>query len=258
MYGANKEGEILWANKEEQAMYLEDLSLEDATKELGRLKKIKGQIDNGSTYGYKYLSPDGISSETLKASVNARINMIQSMKFIKAESLNLFELYDENGNEIITDNNEFIVEEDGTKVPNPNYGATNRDAYNEIMHFVVSGFSLETVSDKMTSEIANTRTLYSNEKSRYNHWGTIWSEYQLMNGANAGLTWEDLGEDIAGNMELDDNQKNDILALAGEISEEKLSQIHELIKEQVINTANYKGSIAKLERELGEKNEKSK
>ena len=59
-------------------------------------------------------------------------------------------------------------------------------------------------------------------------------------------------------LELDDNQKNDILALAGEISEEKLSQIHELIKAQVINTANYKGSIAKLERELGEKNEKSK
>ena len=59
-------------------------------------------------------------------------------------------------------------------------------------------------------------------------------------------------------LELDDNEKNDILVMAGEISEERLSQIHELIKEQVINTANYKGSFAKLERELKDKNEKSK
>ena len=59
-------------------------------------------------------------------------------------------------------------------------------------------------------------------------------------------------------LELNDDEKNDILVLAGEISEDRLSQIHELIKEQVINAANYKGSFAKLERELEDKNAKSK
>ena len=59
-------------------------------------------------------------------------------------------------------------------------------------------------------------------------------------------------------LELNDDEKNEILVLAGDISEERLSQIHELIKEQVINAANYKGSLAKLERELEDKNAKSK
>jgi hypothetical protein len=58
-------------------------------------------------------------------------------------------------------------------------------------------------------------------------------------------------------MELSDEQKNDILIAAGDVSEERLSQVHELIKDQSINTANYNASFAKLERELDNKNEKS-
>ena len=50
-------------------------------------------------------------------------------------------------------------------------------------------------------------------------------------------------------MELSDDQKNDILCLAAGVSEEKVSQIHNLIKEQAINTANYNASFSKLERE---------
>ena len=49
---------------------------------------------------------------------------------------------------------------------------------------------------------------------------------------------------------LTDEQKNDILVLAGDVSEERVSQIHDLIKEQAINTANYNASFSKLEREI--------
>ena len=57
-------------------------------------------------------------------------------------------------------------------------------------------------------------------------------------------------------LELSDEEKNDILVLAGEISEERLSQIHELIKDQTINTANYKASFAKLQREVSDEGTK--
>ena len=57
---------------------------------------------------------------------------------------------------------------------------------------------------------------------------------------------------------LSDEQKNDILLIASEISEERMEQIHDLIKDQAINTANYNSSKIKLERELEKQNEKSK
>jgi heme oxygenase len=55
---------------------------------------------------------------------------------------------------------------------------------------------------------------------------------------------------------LTDEQKNEILVIADEISEAKFNQIHELIKDQAINTANYNSSKLKLERELEKHNEK--
>jgi hypothetical protein len=51
-------------------------------------------------------------------------------------------------------------------------------------------------------------------------------------------------------MELSDEEKNDILVLASEISEEKMSSIHILINKGELNKANYKGSINKLQREI--------
>jgi len=57
-------------------------------------------------------------------------------------------------------------------------------------------------------------------------------------------------------MELSDEEKNDILVLASEISEEKMSSIHILINKGELNKANYKGSINKLQREID--NEKNK
>ena len=63
---------------------------------------------------------------------------------------------------------------------------------------------------------------------------------------------DDVYRNQVDDMELSDEEKNDILVLAGEISEERLSQIHELIKDQTINTANYKASFAKLEREVSD------
>jgi len=60
---------------------------------------------------------------------------------------------------------------------------------------------------------------------------------------------DDVYRNQVDDLELSDEQKNDILVLAGEISEEKMSQIHELIKDQSINNANFKASFAKLERE---------
>ena len=50
-------------------------------------------------------------------------------------------------------------------------------------------------------------------------------------------------------LSLTDEQANDILVVAGDISEERIEQIHDLIKEQAINTANYNSSLLKLERE---------
>jgi len=57
-------------------------------------------------------------------------------------------------------------------------------------------------------------------------------------------------------MELSDEEKNDILVLASEISEEKMSNIHILINKGELNKANYKGSVSKLKREID--NEKNK
>jgi len=50
-------------------------------------------------------------------------------------------------------------------------------------------------------------------------------------------------------MELSDEQKNDILVLAAEVSEDRLSQVHELIKDQTIHNGNYLASFSKLQRE---------
>ena len=51
-------------------------------------------------------------------------------------------------------------------------------------------------------------------------------------------------------LELSDEQKNEILILADDVSEERMKQVHELIKDQAVNTANFDSSIRKLEREL--------
>ena len=67
---------------------------------------------------------------------------------------------------------------------------------------------------------------------------------------------DDVYRNQVDDLELSDEQKNDILVLAGEISDEKMSQIHELIKDQSINNANFKASFAKLEREV--KSERTK
>jgi len=52
---------------------------------------------------------------------------------------------------------------------------------------------------------------------------------------------------------LSDEQKSEILVVAGDISEERIEQIHDLIKEQAINTANFNSSLLKLEREKEKK-----
>jgi len=51
-------------------------------------------------------------------------------------------------------------------------------------------------------------------------------------------------------LELSDEQKNEILVLAADVSEERMEQVHELIKEQAVNTANFNSSMRKLDREL--------
>ena len=56
-------------------------------------------------------------------------------------------------------------------------------------------------------------------------------------------------------LQLSDEQKSDMLVLASEISEDRMEQIHDLIKEQAVNTANYNSSMKKLEREVEKQNE---
>ena len=56
-------------------------------------------------------------------------------------------------------------------------------------------------------------------------------------------------------LQLSDEQKNEILVLASDVSEERMEQVHELIKDQAVNTANFDSSIRKLERELEKQNE---
>jgi len=57
-------------------------------------------------------------------------------------------------------------------------------------------------------------------------------------------------------LELSDEDKNEILVIASEISESKMEQIHKLIKDQKLNTSNYNGSLSKLKRERDKLNEK--
>tara|TARA_R100001594_G_scaffold28071_3_gene53249 strand:+ start:6739 stop:7377 length:639 start_codon:yes stop_codon:yes gene_type:complete len=68
---------------------------------------------------------------------------------------------------------------------------------------------------------------------------------------------DDVYRNQVDDIELSDEQKNDILIVAGDVSEERLSQVHELIKDQSINTANYNASFAKLEIEKDKQDEKS-
>jgi len=56
-------------------------------------------------------------------------------------------------------------------------------------------------------------------------------------------------------LELSDIQKSDILVLASEIDDDRINSIKELIEDNSINTANYKASFAKLEREVNNKKE---
>ena len=51
-------------------------------------------------------------------------------------------------------------------------------------------------------------------------------------------------------LELSDEQKNEILILAGDVGEERMEQVHDLIKDQAINTINFNSSMRKLDREL--------
>ena len=51
-------------------------------------------------------------------------------------------------------------------------------------------------------------------------------------------------------LELSDEQKNEILVLAGDVGEERMEQVHDLIKDQAINTVNFNSSMRKLDREL--------
>ena len=66
---------------------------------------------------------------------------------------------------------------------------------------------------------------------------------------------DDVYRNQVDDLELSDLEKSDILVLASEINEEKLEQIKELIEDDTINTANYKASFAKLEREVKEQKE---
>ena len=66
---------------------------------------------------------------------------------------------------------------------------------------------------------------------------------------------DDVYRNQVDDLELSDLEKSDILVLASEISEEKLEQIKKLIVDDTINTANYKASFAKLEREVKEQKE---
>ena len=63
---------------------------------------------------------------------------------------------------------------------------------------------------------------------------------------------DDVYRNQVDDLELSDLEKSDILVLASEISEDKLEKIKVLIEDNSINTANYKASFAKLEREVEE------
>ena len=58
-------------------------------------------------------------------------------------------------------------------------------------------------------------------------------------------------------LELSDEQKNEILVSASHVGEERMEQVHDLIKSQAVNTANFNSSMRKLDREI-EMKEKEK
>jgi hypothetical protein len=64
---------------------------------------------------------------------------------------------------------------------------------------------------------------------------------------------DDIYKNQAEDPELSDKQREEILAVAMEINDEKFGQIQELIENGTVNTMNYKGSIAKLRRQRDEK-----
>ena len=66
---------------------------------------------------------------------------------------------------------------------------------------------------------------------------------------------DDVYRNQVDDLELSDLEKSDILVLASEINEDKLEKIKVLIEDNSINTANYKASFAKLEREVKEHKE---
>jgi len=68
---------------------------------------------------------------------------------------------------------------------------------------------------------------------------------------------DDVYKNQVEDLQLSDEQKSDMLVLASEISEDRMEQIHDLIKEQAVNTANYNSSMKKLEREVEKQNEKT-
>ena len=53
-------------------------------------------------------------------------------------------------------------------------------------------------------------------------------------------------------LDLTDKQKNDIIEIAAKIDDDKLSEITQLVNDQVIHNGNYKASLAKLKREADE------
>ena len=64
---------------------------------------------------------------------------------------------------------------------------------------------------------------------------------------------DDVYKNQAEDPELSDKQRDEILSVATNISDEKFGQIQELIENGTINTMNYKGSVAKLRRQRDEK-----
>ena len=69
-------------------------------------------------------------------------------------------------------------------------------------------------------------------------------------------TYMNIADDVYRNQVEDfmltDDQKNDIIEVAAKIDDDKLSEITQLVNDQVIHNGNYKASLAKLKREAEE------
>jgi hypothetical protein len=61
---------------------------------------------------------------------------------------------------------------------------------------------------------------------------------------------DDVYRNQVDDLELSDDKKNEILELAGKCSTGRLEEIKKLIDDQTLNSANYKASYAKLQREV--------